>query len=521
MKRSKIIITASIAFALCFMHSAEITVTYADSQVIYGDCNNDGKVNVFDAIRIKKELIEGNTLDETGKLSGDMDDNLKISGFDYSALKSGLLKNYELPSEPVEKGWYSDGGNTYFINSDKLLVGENNIFGTNYYFQVDGTLKKGLYTSEDGIYFSDDYGYTQKGWFDIEGNRYFFDPTDGKAHKGDSIIEGNRYYFDNNGVLKTDWQNLKAFVDNGLAVYTYEEMRKNVYDLEKQYPGIIKVNTLATTYDGREILDVVFGNPDASKKVIIQASCHGREYMTCQVVMNQLEHNLRMYYSGTYAGRSYNDIFNDTCFHIIPMLNPDGVTISQYGAEGINNPDMRAALYSMYEYDRANGITSYNMDTYFRKWKANGRGVDINRNFDSYWTSERDIRQPGSYGYAGTGPASEIETQVIQKLVRELQGVKMVISYHSSGSYIYWAYGQQGQLRTECRNMASVVSDTTGYYLLWTDDYDSGCSNWVAGEGIISQTIEIGTGDSPLSLSELPSILNKNILVWVAVANAL
>ena len=109
----------------------------------------------------------------------------------------------------------------------------------------------------------------------------------------------------------------------------------------------------------------------------------------------------------------------------------------------------------------------------------------------------------------------------MQNLVKSLAGLEMVIAYHSSGSYIYWAYGQQGAFREKSSSMASVVSRTTGYYLLGNDDYDSGCSNWVAGEGILAETIEIGTGDSPLVISEYESIWGKNRLVWIAVANKL
>ena len=53
----------------------------------------------------------------------------------------------------------------------------------------------------------------------------------------------------------------------------------------------------------------------------------------------------------------------------MPMVNPDGVTISQYGPKKIRNATLRKNLYKI-----AKGFS-------FKEWKANARGVDINRNY--------------------------------------------------------------------------------------------------------------------------------------------
>ena len=51
------------------------------------------------------------------------------------------------------------------------------------------------------------------------------------------------------------------------------------------------------------------------------------------------------------------------------MVNPDGVTISQYGPKKIRNAKLRSNLYKI-----ADGVD-------FKIWKANARGIDINRNY--------------------------------------------------------------------------------------------------------------------------------------------
>ncbi|MDO5558158.1 MAG: M14 family zinc carboxypeptidase [Oscillospiraceae bacterium] len=485
---------------------------------LYGDCNGDEQVNVFDSIRLKQELMYSGAVDSENQIYGDCDNDLKITWKDYEGLSQHILEDKAF-SQWALKGWYNDGVDTYYYNDASKLTGDQNIFGIKYRFQADGKFRTGLFNSNGSLYYADSSGFPIGGWKNIDNRKYYFGESDGKACTGNQKINSGHYYFDNNGVMKTDWQNLPTIVDTSTALYTYDNMTAQINKLCQQYPGLLKVNVLTQTYDQRNIYDVVFGNPNAKNQIVVQASCHGREYMTSMLVMNQLEFYLKNYYSLSYNNESFESIFSDMCVHIVPMLNPDGVSISQFGADIINKLDMRAALYDMYRFDLAHNITSLSQPQYFIKWKANSRGVDLNRNFHSFWTSDRPVKNPSSSGFPGECAASEIETQTLEKLVNSLPSLKMVLSYHSSGSYIYWAFGQTGEFRTRCQDMAQTIKQLTGYYLISGEDYDSGASNWVAGKGIIAETIEIGTGDSPLVLSEFADIFNRNKYVWAAIAN--
>lgn len=106
------------------------------------------------------------------------------------------------------------------------------------------------------------------------------------------------------------------------------------------------------------------GNPSAAKKLVIDAAIHAREWKNTQVIMRQTEEILREY--GEHRAR-----FRSTCLYILPMDNPDGVTISQYGASGIRNAKLRKKIQKI---------------GHFNTWKNNARGVNINNNFCRFFS---------------------------------------------------------------------------------------------------------------------------------------
>lgn len=101
--------------------------------------------------------------------------------------------------------------------------------------------------------------------------------------------------------------------------------------------------------------------------------------------MKQLEYGLAFYGTGSYEGRLLSDLFNKTAIHYVPMVNPDGITISQSGIGGIRSEELRRTIEQCYQNDLAQGRTSAAMERYLNYWKANGRGVDLNQNFPADW----------------------------------------------------------------------------------------------------------------------------------------
>lgn len=316
-------------------------------------------------------------------------------------------------------------------------------------------------------------------------------------------------------------ESIPPIVQVSTLAYSYDLMMENLNALKERYPGMIELNSRAETADGREIVEVILGSREAVHHILIQASIHGREHMNTVLAMNQIEDYLRGYYERRYNGVLWSDLYQDVCIHVIPMSNPDGVMISQQGADAVRDEELKQNLLQCYNRDLADGTFSGDQERYFRQWKANAKGVDLNRNFDEEWDSYIGRTRPSSERYKGDSAASEEETRAILGVLKDFE-LDCCISYHSYGNLIYWNYGSQGEVYEADRRLAECVSAATSYELHSTvrDSTDSaGCSDYfVLKEGIPAVTIENGGQDCPLPIEEYQPIYMRNQNLWPALA---
>ena len=304
-------------------------------------------------------------------------------------------------------------------------------------------------------------------------------------------------------------------------LYTYEQMCRDLNFLRERYSGKVQVYRIGRTADGRDLLDAVVGSENASKDLIIQYSMHAREYINTPLAMRQLEEFLKGWDSQSYNGRSYGSLVQDVRLHILPMANPDGVSISQSGFEAIRSESLRSALNDIWQYDISidHGSTDYR--TYYRRWKANGRGVDLNRNFDQNWETTGGTPWYSSSGFRGESAASENETQAIVRLADEINCIGE-IAYHSMGQVIYWDYGTTGELQAKDEKLATLVEGLTGYALNSTIDTgqnSSGCSDYfMLVRGVPAITIETGKETCPVPFEQWPDLWERNRYILPALA---
>ena len=279
--------------------------------------------------------------------------------------------------------------------------------------------------------------------------------------------------------------------------YTYEQMLADLNVLSANYPQLMSIDRIGTSELGRDIPVVRLGKLDAQHHVLLQGAIHGREHMTAWLLMAMLEdwaHRIDRGFQG----------FEDVCFHIIPMSNPDGVVISQ---SGMLNPDQMA----IYQCDAALGYTNADPEQYARRWKANGLGIDLNRNFSAGWESADERAQPSSQQYRGIAPFSASETKALRDYTQKYS-FAATVSYHATGSEIYHQYGKHQPVNSRSESLGKAVGAITGYELVESSGVvGAGYKDWAIDVmAIPSLTIEIGCQDAPLTERECHSVFARN-----------
>lgn len=313
--------------------------------------------------------------------------------------------------------------------------------------------------------------------------------------------------FGSGNVMAAEVHKNEEIVDTTDHIYSYDEMMVDIQQLGEKYPDLIQVSAVGTSLDNRIIFQIVLGNPNAPKAIYVQSSIHGREWMNTWIMMKSLEENLKNWNTVLPNGETYGQIFEDCCIYLLPMVNPDGVTISQYGFDGIRNEELRNYGLSL------KGASNP------RRWKANARGVDLNRQFSVGWNSNVTEMVPCSDTYNGVAPFTEPEAIAIKNALEQRKFVA-AITYHTMEGAIYWNLGQQGDLFVRNQILANACQAISGYRL------DPGPSelkgleyNYMIWEkGIPTVCIETGRKYSPLPYSEWDDVWRENSMMLVAVA---
>lgn len=299
--------------------------------------------------------------------------------------------------------------------------------------------------------------------------------------------------YDNRKVVATNHQK-----------YSYGEMVSDIFTLARKYPGVVHYQTIGKSEDGRNIYDVVLGSRNASKSILVISTLHAREYMASLLCMNQIEYYARNYREKR-NGESMGSVFSRVCIHYIPMANPDGVSISQYGIHSIQNKKLQKKFKKI-----SKGVNT-------SRWKANARGVDLNSNFPYQF---RVRGTAGSSGYSGIKAASSREAKSIVNRIKQLKGynLKAVVNYHAMGSIVFGSCnGLSGRVASKTTEMYTLARKTTGYssaaaYSSRTGSSGSGSLREyiMYNMNLPSITLEIGRKPCPGPISEFSRIWREN-----------
>lgn len=334
-----------------------------------------------------------------------------------------------------------------------------------------------------------------------DGDYSFLGDTQDVFYRDTSVIYGKTYDYKivpvsqdgTEGAFATIRLRHAQAVNIKTQKYTYKQMQTDMKELVLQYSDYCTLNPIGLSVEGRSIYDFVIGNPKAGNSLLVVSTLHAREYICSAVLMREIEYYLRNYNSPI-DGTIPAELFNNIQIHYVVMANPDGVTISQ---------------------------------TKKARWKANSRGVDLNRNFPA--KKFVVVGKKGSEGYSGKKALSEPETKAITALTQNLkndQNLLGVINYHAMGQIVFGDCSNKN-IKIETQTMYKIARDLTGYKD--AGGYSSGKSS---GGGsyreyvmdmlkIPSITLEVGRTIAPCSYSEYNSAFNKNKLVVLKIADAL
>ncbi|HWI50154.1 MAG TPA: M14 family zinc carboxypeptidase [Rummeliibacillus sp.] len=324
-------------------------------------------------------------------------------------------------------------------------------------------------------------------------------------------LKGNKGIINYMG--KSGYVDLKYFnhsnIVNPTKNITYGMYNYYLRVIAQLYPEFTEVEKIGESVQGRSIYALRVGN--GKKEILMDAAIHAREHMTTNVLMEMIDQYTVSYRKGSnYAGYNVKNILDKTSIWFVPMMNPDGVTLVQKG------------IGSMESKYKAN-LKKYNHGSNnFNRWKANGRGVDLNRNFDGLW--KYVATTPKSYmNYKGTSAFSEPEAQALKAFVQRHQ-FKTDLSYHSSGQIVYWFNFQKSSNRTRDLNLAKSVARITGYSVVPPLPYrGSGSSaDWfILNQKKPGLTIEIApyAGYGPVPHRYWSSVWNKNKSIGLYGAN--
>jgi g-D-glutamyl-meso-diaminopimelate peptidase len=116
----------------------------------------------------------------------------------------------------------------------------------------------------------------------------------------------------------------------------------------------------------------------------------------------------------------------------------------------------------------------------FFRWKANGLGVDLNRQYPAGWEQITGNERYASYShYKGKKPLEAKETKALFTFSEQIQPL-IAASYHTSGQMIYWYYFNEIEYLQRDYQLIEQVANKTGYEISYPPEnaIGGGYTDW-------------------------------------------
>uniref|UniRef100_A0A6A7FVD5 Carboxypeptidase B-like n=1 Tax=Hirondellea gigas TaxID=1518452 RepID=A0A6A7FVD5_9CRUS len=193
----------------------------------------------------------------------------------------------------------------------------------------------------------------------------------------------------------------------------FEQLQREIDDLERNYPDLVSSNVVGTTVEGRDLRVVTVSSNGGNTLPTVWIDCgmHAREWVsqaTCMYILDTLT-------SQYGSDEGITSLLDSYDFQILPVANPDG-----------------------YSY-------SWTDDRLWRKNRVQSGicyGVDPNRNFDNHFGGPGTSTNPCSQIFCGPAAFSEAESKAVRDPTTAL-GDRLAgfFTIHSYSQYWMTPYG--------------------------------------------------------------------------------
>ena len=293
-------------------------------------------------------------------------------------------------------------------------------------------------------------------------------------------------------------------VNTGVPI-TSELNQRYLQQIVEEYP-FTRLEEVGVTDFQRPIWMLTIGT--GKRHVLFTAAHHANEWITALVLLKYAEDLAdAIQRGGILFGQRAKEMADAVTIHIIPLVNPDGVDLVT-GALGPESAQYLLARELAQKYPAI---------PFPEGWKANLLGVDLNLNYPAGWLQAREIKfsqgytSPGPRDYVGRAPLDQMETRALAELTERLNP-DLVLAYHSQGKEIYWQF--RDYVVPGAEELGQVMARVSGYTLAETPYASSfaGYKDWfIQNFRRPGYTVEVGSGENPLPLSQFPEIYRDNV----------
>ena len=290
----------------------------------------------------------------------------------------------------------------------------------------------------------------------------------------------------------------KDFPVADAAYHNFAETTSLLRELASKNSDIASLFSIGKTVEGRDIWCLRInssakGTAKSSKPgAFYLGNIHAREHLANEVPL--------LFAAWLLERRNDADVkkyISALDIYIVPMGNPDGVEF-----------DISTGRYQMH---RKNMSTN----------SDGSKGVDLNRNFDSWWCQRGASHSTWADTYCGPKAFSEPESRAIKKFMEDRPNLKTHITYHSYASTILYPWGGNEadvpdvKDRNAFIKLAGEMGKLTGYHAEKSSDMyvaTGDSADWAYAEAkVLAFTFELDGRSFYPGAAIIQSVVDKNI----------